>query len=102
MNFSLRPCVLALALMASSLSSVQAAEEKVTLNFVNSDIESAVKAAGLITGKNFMIDPLLPGLNILDFVCVGAKGLSKGCAGHPLRGAEVKNISANISHLHHR
>ena len=44
MNFSLRPCVLALALMASSLSSVQAAEEKVTLNFVNSDIESAVKA----------------------------------------------------------
>lgn len=67
MNFSLRPCVLALALMASSLSSVQAAEEKVTLNFVNSDIESAVKAAGLITGKNFMIDPRVKGtINIVS------------------------------------
>lgn len=67
MILSLRPCVLALALMALSLSPVQAAEEKVTLNFVNSDIESAVKAAGLITGKNFIIDQRVKGtINIVS------------------------------------
>jgi len=66
MTFTLRCCVLALAL-ALPFPSAQAAEEKVTLNFVNSDIESAVKAAGLITGKNFVIDPRVKGtINIVS------------------------------------
>lgn len=67
MILSPRPCLFALALMALSCLPVRAAEEKVTLNFVNSDIESAVKAAGLITGKNFLIDPRVKGtINIVS------------------------------------
>ncbi len=66
MTLSLRSCVLAMAL-AFSASTALAAEEKVTLNFVNSDIESAIKAAGAITGKNFLIDPRVKGtVNIVS------------------------------------
>lgn len=36
-------------------------EEKVSLNFVNADIESVIKAIGQITGKNFLIDPRVKG-----------------------------------------
>lgn len=36
-------------------------EEKVTLNFVNADIESVIKAIGQISGKNFIIDPRVKG-----------------------------------------
>ena len=62
----LRACALALSLSFSA-SSLWAAEEKVTLNFVNSDIESAVKAAGAITGKNFILDPRVKGtINIVS------------------------------------
>mgnify|MGYP003402340809 CR=1 FL=1 len=34
-----------------------AEEEKVTLNFVNADIVSVIKAVGGHTGKNFILDP---------------------------------------------
>ncbi len=58
---------LAAACLALSVSAVWAAEEKVTLNFVNSDIESAIKAAGALTGKNFVIDPKVKGtVNIVS------------------------------------
>ncbi|MBV8465095.1 MAG: type II secretion system secretin GspD [Burkholderiales bacterium] len=40
---------------------VMAADDPVMLNFVNSDIEATVKAVGLITGKNFVIDPRVKG-----------------------------------------
>jgi general secretion pathway protein D len=44
-----------------------AAEDKVTLNFVNSDLESTLKAVTIITGKNFVIDPKLKGtVNIVS------------------------------------
>jgi general secretion pathway protein D len=44
-----------------------AAEEKVTLNFVNADIESVIRAVGEITGKNFIIDPRVKGtINIIS------------------------------------
>lgn len=57
----------ALAGLALALSTAWAAEEKVSLNFVNSDIESAIKAAGAITGKNFVIDPRVKGtINIVS------------------------------------
>jgi general secretion pathway protein D len=41
---------------------LMAADDKVTLNFVNSDIESTVRAVGLITGKNFVLDPRVKGV----------------------------------------
>ncbi|WP_432719999.1 type II secretion system secretin GspD [Jeongeupia wiesaeckerbachi] len=55
-------------LLASLLAAhVHAADNKVTLNFVNADIESTVKAVGLITGKNFLIDPRVKGtINIVS------------------------------------
>lgn len=47
--------------------SASAEQEQVTLNFVNADIESVVKAVGLITGKNFVIDPRVKGtVNIVS------------------------------------
>jgi general secretion pathway protein D len=44
-----------------------AAEEMVTLNFVNADIPSVVKAIGGSTGKNFIFDPRVTGtMNIVS------------------------------------
>ena len=48
----LRPFLLA-CLLTTQLSI--AADDTVTLNFVNADIESTIKAIGLISGKNFVI-----------------------------------------------
>ncbi|MBC7944447.1 MAG: type II secretion system secretin GspD, partial [Burkholderiales bacterium] len=42
-------------------------EEKVTLNFVNADIATVIKAVGEITGKNFILDPRVNGtVNIIS------------------------------------
>jgi general secretion pathway protein D len=42
-------------------------EDKITLNFVNTDIESVIKAVGMISGKNFIIDPRVKGtINIVS------------------------------------
>ena len=61
-----RPCLL-VALLAACLSSALAQDNLVTLNFVNSDIESTIKAVGVITGKNFVIDPKVKGsINIIS------------------------------------
>ncbi len=50
------------ALMAANLLQPASAEEaKVTLNFVNADIESVTKAVSQITGKTFLIDPRVKG-----------------------------------------
>ena len=44
-------------------------EEKASLNFVNADIESVIKAIGQISGKNFIIDPRVKGtINITSAV----------------------------------
>ena len=52
-------------LFASQL--VQAADNTVMLNFVNADIEATIKAIGLISGKNFVIDPRVKGtVNIIS------------------------------------
>lgn len=43
------------------------AEETVTLNFVNAEIESVVKAVGLIANRNFILDPRVKGtVNIVS------------------------------------
>ena len=44
-----------------------AADDTVTLNFVNADIEAVVKAVAEITGRNFLIDPRVKGtINIIS------------------------------------
>ncbi len=43
------------------------ADETVTLNFVNADIEAVVKAVSEITGRNFVLDPKIKGtINIIS------------------------------------
>lgn len=42
-------------------------KDTVTLNFVNADIHSVIKTVGMITGKNFLIDPRVSGtINIVS------------------------------------
>jgi general secretion pathway protein D len=44
-----------------------AADESVTLNFVNAEIESVIKAVSQITGKNFLLDPRVKGtINVVS------------------------------------
>lgn len=52
-----------LVLLALSLFSLNAlsAEEKMTLNFANTDIDAVITAVGKLTGKNFIIDPRVKG-----------------------------------------
>lgn len=58
---------LATLLLIAWLPIAQAADDLVTLNFVGSDVESAIKAVGVITGKNFVIDPRVKGtINIVS------------------------------------
>jgi general secretion pathway protein D len=52
--------LLALALTLFSLQTV-VAEEKLSLNFTNTDIDAVITAVGKLTGKNFIIDPRVKG-----------------------------------------
>ena len=52
---------------AYGTSVARAADEPVTLNFVNADIEAVVKAVAEITGRNFVVDPRVKGtINIIS------------------------------------
>jgi general secretion pathway protein D len=54
-------------------SAVWAAEEKVSLNFVNADIEEVIKAISQISGRNFLVDPRVKGtINIVSATPVPA------------------------------
>ena len=54
------------ALFALAMGS-SAADDTVTLNFVNADIDAVVKAASEITGRNFVLDPKIKGtINIVS------------------------------------
>jgi general secretion pathway protein D len=56
-------CLLCFALATPA----HAADERVTLNFVNSELEATLKAVTIITGKSFVIDPKLKGtVNIVS------------------------------------
>ncbi len=68
----LRNCVfgatrwVAAALLVLAMAA-SAAEDTVTLNFVNADIDAVVKAAAEITGRNFILDPRIKGtVNIVS------------------------------------
>jgi general secretion pathway protein D len=52
--------LLALALTLFSMQAV-VAEEKLSLNFANTDIDAVINAVGKLTGKNFIVDPRVKG-----------------------------------------
>jgi general secretion pathway protein D len=53
--------------LAPAAPALAAADDTVTLNFVNADIEAVVKAVAEITGRNFLIDPRVKGtINIIS------------------------------------
>jgi general secretion pathway protein D len=57
------PRFLAVAAMAVMMATnARAADEPVTLNFVNADIEAVVKAVAEMTGRNFVLDPRVKGV----------------------------------------
>lgn len=54
------PLLLCLLALAPRLQAIE--DEKITLNFVNAEIESVVKAIGQISGRNFLMDPKVKGM----------------------------------------
>ncbi|WP_288843548.1 type II secretion system secretin GspD [uncultured Deefgea sp.] len=83
------------ALLCSQLIFAADADEKVMLNFINSDIETTVKAISLITGKNFIIDPRVKGtINIVSTQPV-AKDLVYPILQSALRQAGFSTVQAN-------
>jgi general secretion pathway protein D len=69
---ALARAALACAALAVGLACVAAPpsppdEEKITVNFVNADIQSVIKTVGQHTGKNFILDPRVSGtVNIVS------------------------------------
>ena len=54
-------------LAAGTAPPSRAADEPVTLNFVNADIDAVIKAVAEITGRNFIVDPKVKGtINIVS------------------------------------
>ncbi|HYC37624.1 MAG TPA: type II secretion system secretin GspD [Usitatibacter sp.] len=69
----LRPalaCLLAIAVPAAAqapATPAAAQDEKITVNFVNADIQSVIKTVGQHTGRNFILDPRVTGtVNIVS------------------------------------
>jgi general secretion pathway protein D len=59
--------VVAAAMASAVAPQGKEADEPVTLNFVNADIDAVVKAVGEITGRNFVVDPRVKGtVNIIS------------------------------------
>ena len=57
----------ALSLAGVGLAQTPAADEKITVNFVNADIQAVIKTVGLHTGKVFILDPRVTGtVNIMS------------------------------------
>ena len=64
---ALRRLAVALAFACAAAFPVRAADDTVTLNFVNADIEAVIKAVAEITGRNFVVDPKVKGtINIVS------------------------------------
>lgn len=54
-------------LMLTLHTAAWADKDNITLNFANTDVVSVIKAVGMITGKNFLIDPRVKGtVNIVS------------------------------------
>jgi general secretion pathway protein D len=73
-------CAIRIVLLASLIAAlcispfaIGAQNEKVSLNFVNADIEEVIKAVSQITGRNFVVDPRVKGtINIVSATPVAA------------------------------
>ena len=66
-NLPILRLLAASALVVALAAPARAAEETVTLNFVNADIEAVVKAVAEMTGRNFVLDPRVKGvINIVS------------------------------------
>ena len=71
-RLSVRAAIVALAAAlfafgAGTVPAAPAADNLVTLNFVNADIEAVIKAVAEITGRNFVVDPKVKGtINIIS------------------------------------
>ena len=64
---------LAMSAPSERAPSGSAQAEKVSLNFVNADIEEVIKAVSHITGRNFVVDPRVKGtVNIISSTPVAA------------------------------
>jgi general secretion pathway protein D len=62
-----RRLAVALAFACAAAVPVRAADDTVTLNFVNADIEAVIRAVAEITGRNFVVDPKVKGtINIVS------------------------------------
>ena len=76
MIFFKKYCVLQLLFILSLFLTplvAHAESEKVSLNFVNAEIEEVIKAVSHITGKNFVVDPRVKGtINIISATPVAA------------------------------
>src|ERR1700676_5318108 len=59
---SLRLYAIVLVAAAFLIPLCRAAEDTVTLNFVNADIDAVVKAVAEMTGRNFVLDPKVKGV----------------------------------------
>ncbi len=58
---------LAVAVVALGVAPAGAQDEKITVNFVNADIQSVIKTIGQHTGRNFILDPRVTGtVNIVS------------------------------------
>jgi general secretion pathway protein D len=65
--------IIFLAFLCASPQSMSAPDEKVSLNFVNADIEEVIRAVSHITGRNFVVDPRVKGtINIISATPVAA------------------------------
>ena len=59
--------VVATATSAAFLPALAAEDEKITVNFVNADIQSVIRTVGQHTGRNFILDPRVTGtVNIVS------------------------------------
>lgn len=56
-----RRAAFALSLALALVATAPRAQENVTLNFVDADLGSVIRAVGEITGKNFILDPRVKG-----------------------------------------
>lgn len=65
--------IIFLATLCISPLALGAEEEKVSLNFVNAEIEEVIKAVSHMTGRNFVVDPRVKGtINIISSTPVAA------------------------------
>jgi general secretion pathway protein D len=60
-------CILVAPATVSAQATAAADEERITVNFVNADIQSVIKVVGQHTGRNFILDPRVQGtVNIVS------------------------------------